>query len=182
MTLLGRIRWAALSMLLFLVPVTSEAQRADSSFADLGNRIAPGDRIEVTDREGNSIDGRFVELTTDGLDVSVDGSRRVFGQSEVKTIRRLGHASRLLGGIIGGVGGGLTALGVCRIAGGEEHCGASTAGIFGFYGAVGTGVGIAVASVIPWSEVVFDVGGTATLRVVPIVAPDQRAVRLSFSF
>jgi hypothetical protein len=142
------------------------------SIGRLWSRIRPGDEVLVR-RPGGSLRGRFV-LATDAR-VTIDAGRRQLEieAANIDSISRYG--SQLGRGVrIGSALGALTAV--------SALVSGSSAGEVVFAGAIGSVSGLAygalIGRIVP-RHIPAYVAPSRTVRVTPILAPDQRGAMLS---
>jgi len=174
-------------MALVLVTATASmvgAQEVASSFDQLRILVKPKDTVSVTDSSGQEIRGTIAALSSASLELVVDGNRRTFLDSDIRTIRQRRSDSLRNGALWGfGVGTGIGLLG-CFSA-------ASESGEFGLvppcalvYGGMGAGIGVGVDAMIRRTQVIYSkpTGSSARLTVSPVVARERKAVLVSVGF
>jgi hypothetical protein len=77
------------ALVLMALLVTGAERESASGFADLERAyaLAQGERIRVTDRDGQSTRGEFRGFAGDRIQVEVDGAVRELAEESVRTIR-----------------------------------------------------------------------------------------------
>lgn len=167
---------------LFALAVTGWAQDNPPSFADLGNRLQPGDRVRVVAGDGTESEGRLAGITRDSLSLTAGGSGQSFSASEVREVKRRGHVSTGLGGALGALGGAITGLVICETSDREGACSGSRGLTSAFYAGLGTGIGVVTAFVIPQWRPVYTRPDGVTVRLTPVYSVAQLGVGVSLSF
>jgi hypothetical protein len=169
-----------LLLLAFIVPIDVEAQTVSNdepalTFVDLRGRLQPGDGIYVVDTDGRRSRGFVEGLSDSSITLRVDGDRRMFGEAQVVSIRRV-HDSLRNGAVIGAlVGAG--SLGLATASWGPE-----IAGPWALVGAgIGVGAGLAIDAAL-WR-------GPTVYRKVPgrvqfilEMGKERRGLNLSYRF
>jgi hypothetical protein len=172
---------------LVLLPALAGAQEPVKSFDQLNTRLKVGDKVWVTDAQGREVPGKIHSLSPDALTLSADGAKTL-AAGDVGLIRERRPDSLKNGAWIGlAVGGGL-ALGACL--GSTEGSGDSgwCAVAFGFYGALGAGLGVGIDALIPGKKlVVYRAPGStgassARFSLAPVITPRHKGIAVSFSF
>lgn len=134
--------------LLTVIALTSSpaAVWAQQSFADLGQRVRIGARVQVEQRTGETTTGRLKVLTPDEISVETDVGVRRFARDDVASVAvRRSYAGRcaLIGAGLGGLLG---------YVGDSEHHD------FDLPALLGAGAGALVGARIPRMKTVYRVG------------------------
>lgn len=149
MTIRRNTVWCGVFTLLLALP-KAHAQEATTSFDELGHLVQGGDTISITDTKGRDIRGKLEGLTSSSLTLMVDGQSQHFETSHVNTIRER-HFDSLENGALWGFGAGAgtgSALGV--LADGAVHPFFSL-----LFGAIGSGIGVAVDAAIQGEHTIY---------------------------
>jgi hypothetical protein len=142
------------SVILILVTWGSvEAQTAPGAFAELGQRVKPGDTIFVTGRDSAETRGRLVRLSPTSLVMAIGGQEREIPSTEIGWIERRGDA------VWDGALLGAFALGLSFAGGAGASCSPDCAKVVptaALYGAAaGAVLGAGIDSLHPGRTVVY---------------------------
>lgn len=142
-------------------PANVTAQTVARSFAELEVRVKTGDTVYVVDGSGRDTKGRIELLSAASIQLTLDGRRREFLETDVTRVERRGRRDSIRNGLLIGLGTG-AALGFLAGRGVDESpcppntgCGeAELLGTFGgaFWGGV---VGWITDALIRPREVVY---------------------------
>ena len=162
---------SVLVVALFLTSASSAFAQSNTaqSFEQLQVLVSIGKAVKVIDSEGNRVAGRIAAISDARLILDVNGMKRTFDERDVHEIRRRGGDSLANGAWWGfGVGAGFGALGYAAWCT-TEPCSGSEIVIIPIYGALGTGVGVAVDALIRGERAIYRApGGRLTMSVTPI--------------
>ncbi len=162
----------------------AEAQTAAPTTTSLDRlwlHVNLGDRIAVTDRAGNELRGRVLDLSSSALALKVAGQRRHVHTGDIAVIRRRRRDPLHNGALLEFIAGALPPASLI-LAGGDAVPLAAVLGT-SFSGAAGAAIGAGVDALIePW-QVVHEAGGAAgRLRIAPLLSRDRRGVSLALGF
>ena len=169
-------------LLIFLAPGVAWSQEPAKSFAELPARIAVGDHVRVLDRNGVEVEGRVSDVSPIFLNLTVDGRDRSFAEGGVREVTRMGSLSPALGVTLGGIAGSVTGLGICATTKVEGRCVHSYGATAALYGGIGAGLGFVVSKMIPTWRPVFTGSDDLSVRIAPLVTPEQKALGIALSF
>jgi hypothetical protein len=169
----------SLMLLVYLSPPAA-AQQA-TSFAELGSRLRPGDKVILTDSLGTISKGTISDISPSSVRMEVKGTKVEWRDNDV---RRLDKGRRdpwwdwaLIGGGIGAVSG----YAVAQVSNNSSYS--------GIWAPWGAGIGAATGAVIDLSRRKFDTvfqGPTRStdnrIRFAPVLRKDSKGAALSFSF
>ena len=149
----------------------TEAQTA--SFDGLALQLNQGDRITVTDSDGQELQGRIVDLSSSTLSLQTDGLRRDLNRGDVSVIQRRERDSLKDGAAIGFASGVAFAVSlVVGEGGGSYAADPSAMPWYALFGAAGAGIGAALDSLYQGSQVIFSAApSNRRLAVSPVVSP-----------
>ena len=170
----GRSRVPGLALALGLACVAAASAAAaqspaaaDPEFVRLQEKLKEGDKVIVTDLQGQSVKGHFGGVSAEQITVLVDGTSRQFPAESVRQVKRQ-RMGVMLGALIGaGVGGAMAAFFSTWDAN-EGGMGGAVMGSLGL--GLAAGVGIDAAVNIPRTVYTREAG---RVGVVPIVTPGQ---------
>ena len=176
---------------LALVAATLTASLAEAqnvSFDRLALRLNQGDRVTVTDSDGQALQGRIVDLSSSTLALEADGLRRDLDRGDIAVIRRQERDSlkngALIGGLAGFAAGGLPLL-ILAAGPSESDVDFSpwvlmSASVFT---AAGAGIGAGVDALIKDSRVIYRASPSRQrFTVSPVVSPERQGLSVSFGF
>jgi hypothetical protein len=149
---------------------------AQDTFADLNQKLDPGDSLIVSDTNGHRTRGSLVELTPSSLVLFTDGTRRTFEVSEIERVQR--RKNGVLLGLLIGAGCG-AALGA--IVYGLDEDNSAAAAVWSV--AIGAGIGLGIDAVAVVPRTVYRRPASGGLTPVPLDAVARGGglgVRLSF--
>lgn len=162
----------------------SDAQDLASSLNQLRVLVTVGDTVAVTDEMGLETRGSIATLSSASLELDVDGARRAFAESSIRSIRQRRPDPLKNGALWGlGVGGGLGLLGCFGVAAASDEYG-FVPGCVAAYGGLGAAIGVGVDAMISGTHVIFSrpAGVSSRLGVSTIVTPTHQGVLVSFRF
>jgi len=165
-----------------LTPGAAWSQEPMESFAELQSRIGIGDQVRVLDRSGVEIEGRVSDVSLTSLNLTIDGRNRSFAEGDVQKVARRESLHPAVGATLGGIAGSVTGLGICATTEVEGRCVHSYRVTAALYGGIGAGLGVVVSKLIPTWRPVLTTSDSLSVRIVPLVTPDQKAVGISLSF
>lgn len=147
-------RIAFVLVALTTTPSLAEAQTA-SSFDQLGLLVNQGDRIAVTDRAGQELQGRLVDLSPATLSLLVDNLRHDLQEAEISVVRRRQRDSLKNGALLGFMSGAVVATSL--MAGDcAWSCYPVAAALYtSLFGAAGAGIGAGLDALKVNSQIVF---------------------------
>jgi hypothetical protein len=182
-------RAAIVATVLIAVPVVAAGQAPVTSFERLNTRLKPGDTVWLTDAQGREVKGKIQALAPDAITLKGDGPMS-FAAREVSLIRERDSDTLRNGALIGlGVGGGLGIAGCVSMAVHEDGNLGWCALAVGFYGGIGTAIGVGVDAMIPGKKLVAyrapvasGATGRARLSIAPVITPRAKGVAVSFAF
>ncbi len=158
----------------------TEAQTA--SFDRLALQLNQGDRITVTDSDGQELQGRIVDLSSSTLSLQTDGLRRDLNRGDVSVIQRRERDSLKDGAAIGFASGAAIVVGLFANHGALHH-----AGFVFFYsslfGAAGAGIGAGLDALHQPSQVVYRTApSNRRLAVSPVLSREHHGLSVTFGF
>ena len=173
-----------ITLVLAAVAVTAslaEAQRV--SFDRLALRLNQGDRVTVTDSDGQETKGRIVDLSPSTLSLETAGRRRDLTGGDVSVIERRYHDSLGNGALIGFVSGVvfIATLVVAECA----DCATNPEVMpwYALFGAAGAGIGVGFDALHQGSRVIYrGVPSDRRLAVSPVVSRERQGVSVSLGF
>ena len=131
-----------------LLPVLAGAQEPVKSFDQLNTRLKVGDTIWLTDAQGREIKGKVQGLGAASLTLEAR-TPLLFAPADVRVIQERRPDSVKNGALIGMGAGGAVAI-VSMLTLDFEGCTVGcVAGVIGYLGAIGAGVGALVDVMIP---------------------------------
>ena len=171
-----------------LMPGRASAQPPASSVPELQSLLKTGDEVRVTDTSGATTQGKVIDLSGGGLEVTVDARPRNFPEATIRQVRKHRPDSRwngvLIGAAIGAAAGAVTKARNC----GATDCGEGALVDPGFYvigAAGGAGIGALVDGALKKFDVVFAARSTVStpsVAVSPLLSRRLKGVRLSIAF
>lgn len=162
--------------------------RPPQSFRDLARVLKTGQTVVVTEQDGRKTRGKVLQVSAASLEVGLEKEQRRFGEgavSEIKTQDGLGNGI----GIGLAAGGGLGYL--LAIIAGEVASNGSGSSAGPFLALIGSSVGGALIGAGIDSSIVgrplysarqSGRGGSASLRLSPLLAPRRKGAVLSIAF
>ena len=175
------IRVGTLSALLLGVAGLARAQHIASSFDQLQVLVGTGDVITVTGSSGGVMTGRILDLSPSTLRLQVDGQPRDFAADDVRTITQNRHSNLATGAEWGFPVGFVFGMWLNRSLGGDWS--ASNFIGMSMFGAMGSGVGVALAAATITPHVIF--AGPANppkITLVPLVDRDRKGLQVRWRF
>ena len=161
----------------------SLAEAQNVSFDRLALQLNQGDRVTITDSEGQETKGRIVDLSPSMLSLETAGLRRDLTGGDVSVIERRYHDSLGNGALIGLVSG---VVFIATIVAAECSGCATDPEVMPWYalfGAAGAGIGAGLDSLHQGSRVVYRAAPSdRRLAVSPVVSPDRQGVSVSLGF
>jgi hypothetical protein len=172
---------ALLAMPAHAQPAASFEQLADA------DELSPGQRIEVRDRAGHEVKGRFEQFRAGALVLRVDGAERTFAQSDVAAIRRAGgHAVGL--GVLTGASAALVSTYAAANSYGDNEGGRFCTRCFVQWSAVAVPIGAAVGAGIGFAiearrrRTIYLAADPTRVSVAPVVSPRWNGIIVSLQF
>jgi len=173
---------------LLLCGSTAWAQEPVRSLSDLPARIQAGERIEVTDREGKVVRGRFESVAASSLRITVArGRTQDIAGTSIKQIGKERPDSDWNGILLGlGAGLGMGALATQSTCPNDPECAAIAGVIFiPTFAAGGAAIGALIDHSIKKYDPIYLQQATSDrprLRLSPLVSKRTKGVLLSLSF
>ena len=157
-----KLQIAAVMLAIVGCPVVSSAQGEGGpglavSFEQLQALVRPGNRVTVTDVSGSQVAGRIDTLSSSALSLVTDGTRRDFSEMDVRAIRQRRQDSLSDGALRGlGAGAGFGALVILTCGQCDWRAAPGlAASIIGFYGAIGTGIGVGADALVRRNQIIY---------------------------
>ena len=178
-------QWVMVCLLLTAAVAQVEAQELASSFDQLLVLVKPGDTVSVTDGTGRETGGTISALSSSSLELTVDGSRRSFLESDARTIRQR-RPDPLKNGALWGLGIG-AALGLTTFIDTEDvepvSAGESLTAT-AVMGGLGAAIGVGLDAIFRGKEVIYSrpARTSASLKVSPLLARGRKGALLSVVF
>jgi hypothetical protein len=183
----------AAAALTVATPPVLHAQEVAHSLDELTAQVKAGDRVTVTDMQGQQIPGTIVALSSSSLRLMQESTPREIVAADIQTITRPHHVSSgksarigLLVGAVLGVGSVLFACQGCSyddsgVPGGAGGMALVAAAGFGGLGAL---TGIVVSKVIKRPQTIYRsaMKASAKLTIRPILTHHQRGITASVGF
>jgi hypothetical protein len=177
MTHLG---WIA-AVTIALLPGLANAQPAARTFDELATRLKPSEDVWITDRSGTEVKARLADVTATTLTIQTRAGRLDLKADDVVRVRQRRPDPKWNGALIGAAAALAFPVWLCSNSYETgETCGENVQAL-GFVAVVGAGIGVWIDSMIKGRKVLYErPGGTATLRVAPLVS--QRSIGVTVSF
>lgn len=174
---------AAVGGAMMVAAAPAWAQERATSLDELRMVVGAGDKITVTNRDGQTVTGRVLSLSPSALSIAARSGDRTFSDNDINTISRRQGDSLANGAKIGfGVGAAIGFLGGLAVAG-EVHDGALLLPFFaGIYGGLGAGIGVGFDAMIEDDHVIFARATTGRFSVTPIAGKGRGGVRIAWGF
>ena len=174
-----------IALVLAAATVTASLAEAQSlSFDRLALQLNQGDRITVTDRDGEELRGRIVDLSSSTLSLQTGGLRHDLAGGDISVIRRRERDSLKNGAAIGfasGVAGVAVLVGLVAPDGDLPPAGFMILG--SLFGAAGAGIGAGLDALQEESRVVYRTApSNRRLAVSPVVSRERQGVAVSLGF
>ena len=172
---------------LVLVAAVATASLAEAQTVESFDRLAllvnQGDRISVTARNGRRLQGRLVDLSPTTLSLLVvDDDLVRLEEAEVSLLRRRHRDSLKNGGVLGLLGGAVTAGVLMADEGPGSNPGAYVL-IMSLFGAAGAGIGVGLDAGYEKSQVIYRVRRSKRrLAVAPLLSRHRRGLSVSLGF
>ncbi len=177
--------------LVLAILFTSSAALAQTDTEKIRARVKQGQKVSITDDQGNEVKGRIGAMTADGLTMLVDEKSADVPYDRIVRIDRPNDS--LGNGALIGFGAG-AALGLAAIAAEEDsqceagglYCGDPTGGgyVAGMLvlGGLGTAVGVGIDALIHRDREIYRRGGGALARVAPVLGHGRRGAVVSVTW
>ena len=167
-----------------LLLATAGAVHAQTMFADLQERVKPGDVVTIQDDSGRVTRG-VLEAAGPSIRLSVDGTTREWFADNVREIRRRGDSianGMKIGMLSGGVVGALFGAAIASLLQNEGHDAVGPfLGVMALGLGAGAGIGAGLDAAITGSTVVYR-QPKRTTSIAPVVSHNGGGVRLAFTF
>jgi hypothetical protein len=147
-----------------------------TSLDQLWLRVRQGDTINVVTLNGQTVTGRFVNVSSSFVTLTVSGEHREIPSSDVRHVTRRGNRYRS-GALWGGVSAGAMALLASASCSGDG-CG-NPLFMAMFSGSAGALWGAAIGAAIPKHPMVHESRAFSTVRVLPMMGSGRVGVALS---
>ena len=154
-----------------------------SAMLDVRARVPAGEIVYVTDNQGGTVKARLAGITSDAIEVLVNGERRTVAESQVHRIQWQQRDSWLTGAL---VGAGIGAIpGIYYLVTDPNECVGLCAEEYALIG-----IGALVGGLLDWAikkkVTVYErpaAGGAAcNLSLAPVVTRNHRAMQVTFRF
>jgi hypothetical protein len=157
----------------------ADQPRVPTTFDQLSVVAAPGQKITVTDAQGQTFSGRIAGLSSSTLTLDVGRQVRELRGSDVVTLRQRRGDSLKNGALIGLATGGAVGMVTCGMC----HVGPGL-GAAAVYGGIGAGIGVGIDALIRGQVTIFQRPGAAGAKVsvVPQFARSHQSVAVSLKF
>jgi hypothetical protein len=170
---------ALAAIVLLAAPVCAQdAMAADPQLAALAGRVRTGDKVVVTDLDGQVVKGRFATLSPEAMTVLVDGNTRTVPVVRIARVQRT-RTGVLLGAIIGGGAGFATGAALASLFGNE---GGNTTAAFLVPLTIGLGAGIGIDALVNLPRTVYRRELAARVTAVPIAGAGRKGAAVSVTF
>ena len=172
------IRTAGLMVLLLGMSSAAEAQAPAATFDGLGALVRPREMVAVTDAKGATIRGMIASISSDTLEIAVDGQPMRFDVSHVESVSAKRRDSLLNGAVGGFAVGAVTGAILVLLEGGQKQGWVALrardflvpTALLG--GAIGLVVGTSIDVSIKKTHLLYNrrkVGSTPRIAIVPTV-------------
>jgi hypothetical protein len=181
-----QLTWLCAALCGVLVPVAASAQGIAGNLDELRSIVRPGATVTVTDDMGREFRGEILELSSASISLMADDRVQKLTEDEVQSITRARHADLGAGAKWGaaagaGFGVGVLALSVHDRCDGQCQAYMIASGLL--CGALGTGIGVAVAASITRPQLIYaKPGAPVKVAVAPLVSRDRQGVLVSLRF
>jgi hypothetical protein len=162
-------------------PAEGTRRGVASSFEQLQVFVGPGDRIKVTDVNGQSATGIVTALTPTSLSMRFDRASVDLGEADVALVRQR-RDDPLANGALRGMG---FALAVFASAALYCQCPTGFLVLAGTsYAALGAGLGVGIDALVKGEQVIFQppVARSDRISVTPILGRRVRGASIAFGF
>jgi hypothetical protein len=173
--------WLTLAMIVLFSATTASAQTAGIARPDLGHLLTPGMTVWITDSSGQEQRVRIVGVAGDAVRINEDGVSRRLTTNDIRRVEVRQSDSLLNGALIGAGAAIASGLFLCTRTEPWENC-RDDVGPMLRIGAIGAGAGIGIDALIRGRRTIYGADRGASVRVVPIVGRDLRALQLSVHF
>jgi hypothetical protein len=169
--------------ILATIPGVSHAQAPATTFDELASRVIPGATVSVTDRSGEKLRGRLLEITSSTLRLQAGKLERTFSSDTLAELRQPQSDSLVNGVLIGAAAGAAPFLFLivsdwCSDEG--PNCGGGYKWA-GFYLAIGVGAGATLDALIRKDTVLYRRRDIA-INLGPYLHRGRKGVALSVAF
>jgi hypothetical protein len=137
--------------------------------------------VWITDSSGQEQRARIVDVSGDAVTTSADGVSRRLTTNDIRRVEVRQSDSLLNGALIGAGAAIASGLFLCTRTEPWENC-RDDVGPMLRIGAIGAGAGIGIDALIRGRRTIYGADRGASVRVVPIVGRDLRALQLSVHF
>ena len=177
-------RVLAMTVMVAALGGRADAQELAGDLNQLRVLVKPGDVLTVTDTAGQRVRGRLTQLDNAGIVLELqEKQKRQYEGHMVAIIEKHGGDSLkngaligfATGGILGGLGGALSA----NAFGGNPVGIAATAGLI--YGGIGAAIGTGIDALIDGRYVIY-AKSKATVSLAPVIDRDRKGVLFKVSF
>ena len=149
-----------------------------TDFTQLQTTLKQDDQLTVTTADGNKVEGRMMEISTERLVLRMkDGPRSIAASQIVKVKQRKNGV--LLGALIGAGAGIPFAVVLAEYANNE---GGSIAAFAAVPIAVGLGIGTAIDAALPSRKTLYDRNSKSRVTLAPVIDRKGFGARLAFKF
>ena len=176
---LGTRAWTTALAALLLAASSGSAQDLSrpllSDFSRLREQLKAGDEVVVNTRDGTTIRGRVVEVSTVQIAVVANNVRREIPSDQVTRVQRRRNGI-LLGALIGAGAGVPFGLALKSYAHNE---GSTETGALLFPIGVGLGVGIAIDAFLVVPRTVFERAASTRAQLLLVVGPGRAVAQIT---
>jgi hypothetical protein len=173
--------WPALALLILFSAAIASAQTAGTVWPDLGNLLAPGMTVWITDSSGQEQRVRIVGVSGDAVTTSAGGVSRRLTTNDIRRVEIRQPDSLLNGALVGAGAAVVSGLFLCTRTEPWENC-RDDVGPMVRIGAIGAGVGIGIDALIRGRRTIYGWDRGASVWVAPVLGRDVRALRLFLHF
>jgi hypothetical protein len=173
--------WLTLAILVLFSPTNASAQTGGTARPDLGNLLAPGMTVWITDSSGQEQRARIVGVSPDAVTTSADGVSRRLSTNDIRRVQVRQSDSLLNGALIGAGVAIASGLFLCTRTEPWENCNADV-GPMVRIGAIGAAAGIGIDALIRGRRTIYGGDRGASVRVAPVLGRQMRALQLSVHF
>lgn len=164
------------------------AQPATTSFDELPRMLSTGELVTVVDNDGESHEGRIIDVSPSALSLLVLGDQRHLPAADVSSISQR-RPDSLRNGVLSGLGfaalpGFLLSGAMYGHAYNEGGSGLPAAGMLALSLGLGAAIGAGLDALVEDSFVIYHRSGATwkRLTVSPLVSAHRRGVAVSLSF
>ena len=171
---------------LVLVATIASASLAEAQTVESFDRLAllvnQGDRIAVTNRAGQELQGQLIDLSPTALSLQIDDARHNLDETDVAVVRRRHRDSLQNGAVIGFISGAVVA-GILMADENMSCCRATYVLVTSLFGAAGAGIGVGFDAGYVASQVIYTARrSTRRVAVSPLLSRDRRGLAVSLEF